>query len=81
MRNLRNRFQILDGANLVVCRHDRHNGRVIRNHAAQLVKVNAPQLVHIKISDAPALLFKGFAGIKHRVVLDFRSNNMPAAPV
>ena len=69
----------LDGADLVVRRHDGDERGVLAQRVFELLEIDAAVLVHVQIGDAEALLFERFAGVEHRVVLDLGGDQVPAA--
>ena len=61
----------LQGADLIVCVHDRHQGGVLPNGGFHLLGPDNAIAVHFQIGDLEALLFKSGTGVQNSVVLKF----------
>ena len=72
-------LQRLDGADLVVRGHDGDKRGVLRELLFQLFEVDMAFLIHVQIGDAEAFLFECFAGVQHRVMLNFGGDQVLAA--
>ena len=79
MRQLCNLADRLNGADLIVRRHDGDERSVLGKLALQLLEVDMALLVHIQIGDAVAFLLERLAGVEHRVMLDLGGDQMLAA--
>ena len=79
MRQLGDLLDRLDGADLVVRRHDGDERGVLGKLTLQLLEIDAALLVHVQIGDAVALFFQRLAGVQHRMVLDLGGNEVLAA--
>lgn len=66
----------LDGADLVIRVHDRHERRVGADGVRDLLRRDEAPLVHRQVGDLEALLFEGRAGVQHRVVLEHRRDDV-----
>ena len=79
MRQLGNLPDRLDGADLIVRRHDGDERGVLGEFALELLEIHMAFLIHVQIGDAVALFFERLAGVQHRVVLDPGGNEVLAA--
>ena len=61
----------LNGADLVVGKHNGHKGGVLPDSGGYVLKTDYAVLVHIQKRDLIALFFQLFQGVQHRVVLEF----------
>ena len=64
-------FDGLNGADLVVGKHDGHKGGVLADSGRHILQTDHAVLVHIQQRDLIALFFQLFQGVQHRVVLKF----------
>ena len=79
MRQLGDLLERLNGADLVVRRHDGDQCGVLGQLVLQLLQINMAFLVNVQISDAVAFLFERFAGVEHCMMLDLGGDDMLAA--
>ena len=77
VRNLSERCNRLNRADLVVCQHDGRKQRIRPNRPRKGLRRNAPQLVHVQISHLAAPPLQRRTGMQHGVMLDFRGDDMP----
>ena len=71
--------QRLDGADLVVRQHHRHQYRIMVDGAPYRLRVNQSVGVHRQVGDAAAVTFQVTAGFQHRRVLDGTGDDVTAA--
>ena len=64
-------FDGLNGADLVVGKHDGHKSGVLADSGCHILKTDHAVLVHIQQRDLIALFFQLLQGVQHRMVLKF----------
>ena len=69
----------LNGADLVVGRHNGNQCGVLGKLCFKLLEVNTAFLIHVQIGNAVAFLLEGLAGVKHCVMLDLGGDDVLAA--
>ncbi len=79
MRDFGNCLKILNRTDFVVRRHDGDERGIVGDGVFELLQINMTLLVHIEIGDSEAFVFKRLAGVEHCVMLNARSDDVPAA--
>lgn len=74
--NIRNRLQILNGADFVVCCHDGYQRGVLCDGIFQLIQLDMTLLVYADERDIIADFLHEFAGIQNSMVLNGAGDNM-----
>ena len=68
----------LHRTDFIVCVHNTDQYGVRSDRPAQLLQIHQSILIHLQISNLKSLFFQMSAGMKHRVMLNCRGDNVPA---
>ena len=71
----------LYGADLIIGKHDADQDGIRPHSLSELSRIHKPVFVYLEICHLEALLFQICAGLKHRMMLDPGSDDMPPLPL
>ena len=76
LRDLSDLPDRLDGADLIIRKHNGNQDRILPNGSPKLFQIHQSGFVHIQICHLIALLFQVFTGMQNGMMLNFAGNDM-----